>query len=159
MPRVRFETTVHDDIDERETVDPWDRPDSWRDTVYHGFYVVGVNDYHDDSVDFEPEVGAHYTLVYVNYDTGDSFGRDHGRHELVGMFNNDDDADRVVKAIRADMARHRERHRRGEETEYSLEVTLSNGKTLTVHSGTWKGYFEQFNDVVEDVIECLGDRR
>lgn len=156
MPRIQFSIRCVDDVEERDLEDEWDRPDTWRSTTYHGFRVVSDNAYFDDAVDFNPKAGSYYTLVYVKYDTGDSFGRDYGRHEVVGVFDRDEDADRVVKAIQEDIQRHQARYYEGKEPEYSLDVTLSNGKTLTIHTGTWKGHFENFNDVIAGGIECLG---
>lgn len=50
-------------------------------------------------VDFEPIVGSYVCVVYVRYGTGDTFGHTDGAWEIVGAYQNQDEAVSIKKSI------------------------------------------------------------
>jgi len=89
---------------------------------------------HAEAVDFEPVLGSEYFLVYVDYDTGDSFGRSYGNHSIVGIFETAKEAYEIRQMIEDDM-------KTGADKFGSLPYK---GRDC-IYTGTWKGYFENFN--------------
>jgi hypothetical protein len=59
----------------------------------HDIQGIKLSKYGDIEIDFEPKYDVTYFLVIVNYDTGDSFGRDNGRVSYVDLFKNEKLAD------------------------------------------------------------------
>lgn len=52
------------------------------------------------TVPYEPEFGREYYLLYVEYSTGDSFGRDDGRLEFIGLYDDVEIAKENARRIR-----------------------------------------------------------
>lgn len=102
---VLVRTETYRDEDTRE--DPYE-PYTTRPDTHTSHYVRGIRlakqegyvDY-DVVVDFEPQHGVPYHLVYAQYSTGDSFGHDRGRgFEIVGLYRSRDVADKIVADIK-----------------------------------------------------------
>lgn len=137
---VGYESSTH--YSDYDSDDPWDRPDT-QNTVYGWFATVGHDDnkgntYNFHSADFdidniEPGIILH--IVYVDYDTGDTFGHDSGQICILDAFTDFKKADKLVKAISGDYKN---------DPEYSSTgyITVS-GKEY--YTGAWKGYFESMN--------------
>ena len=88
--------------------------------------------YRDFPVDFEPQYGLAYYLLYAIYTTGDSFGRDHGAGiEYYGLFKPEEveAGKRLMAALKAN------------KKEYSIE---HEGKT---YHCPWTGYFESLDEL------------
>lgn len=118
--------------------DEWDRDDTAITHSIQGFSVLeGAVGYGDLLTSLkEIKLGKPYFLVYVLYDTGDSFGRDDGQIEYINLFESEDLAEELVRKIEDDSKN---------EAYNSIEYTLDNGETREFYNGAWKGYFEWFH--------------
>jgi hypothetical protein len=88
--------------------------------------------YRDFPVDFEPQYGVAYYLLYAIYSTGDSFGHDEGAEiEYYGLFKPDEveAGKRLMAALKAN------------KKEYSIEFE---GKS---YHCPWTGYFESLDEL------------
>lgn len=106
-----------------------------------GFKLVENKGYQDIELDFDPLIKGIF-LVYVSYDTGDSFSRHEGKICFVDAFENSEDAHAVAKAI----VENKEKRDKDEFEPVSVFLPVEN-KTIKICVSTWKGYFERFNYV------------
>jgi len=101
-----------------------DREDEYREYNIHGISTEKPErwtiDYESLEVSFPPKVGETVFLVFINYDTGDTFGRSLGHVHFQGVYSSFEEADTTAKSIK-------------------------NGS----YKGwaPWQGYFEHFNSV------------
>lgn len=156
--RVIDDSYTH--VTRHATEDIWDRDDTATDHSIRGIEVVDDSSYYDLTVSFKVSPGEQYYLVYVNYDTGDSFGRDEGRVEWIDLFKSAELADDLAKKIAEDKRQYPNFFSNNEEGTWShqLTYTLDNGEEASLYTATWKGYFEHFN-YVEVVPVSVGSRR
>lgn len=124
---------------ESDTTDPWDKDDVEYNHTIFGFEVEPDGMYWDFIMSNNPK-GKTLYLVYVLYNTGDSFSRSDNCIELIGLYEDLEDAVKVQTAIEKD----------SNKTTYTpLTVDLpKKGVTETIGVSTWRGYFESFNDCV-----------
>ena len=90
-------------------------------------------------VNFLPEVGAEVFFVYVDYDTGSTFGRLRNRWQVVGVVDTQRAVDKLVQAIE-DF---------NKDPDY--QGTVRQIKQLTGNQYfyiNWDGFFEKYNDTV-----------
>lgn len=148
--------------------DKWDRDDTYTDHNIRGIKVVGERAYHHLPVDFNPEDRDCY-LLYVIYNTGDSFGCDEGLIEFVGLYKDRDIAEENARRIKEHYSIYRklnarfgvtEKQRRLYQREYkhfnSFSVTLINEdqREYRIHV-PWTGYFESVTDVGIERVNVL----
>jgi len=113
----------------------------WReDHVYRYFGARITNEGYSDVSLFpgETEVkpGDDIYIVYVSYDSGDSFGRENGCRTHLWAFSNSAKAYRLVEAIRKDAAANPNFNYEGKPLEF---------EGVPINTNEWKGYFEHFN--------------
>ena len=142
MVNVRIIDETYGGVSREATEDEWDRDDTYTDHNIQGFRAVKEKDYYDLSVGFDVKKYKHYYLVYVIYDTGDSFGRDDGQIEFVGLYQ-----DRSVAE---------ENKRRIDKNEkvdsFSVKLVTEDDEEFDCHT-PWKGYFECFHGAsIEEVL-------
>jgi hypothetical protein len=87
----------------------------------------------------EYEPNRPYYLVYAIYDTGDSFGRDEGRIEYIGLYSD------------LEVAHENERRCRECVEGYSVTLVTDSGKEYKV-STPWVGYFEHLQYVDTETL-------
>lgn len=121
--------------------------------VYQG---IPDKDYSEIVVPFEVEVNKEYFLVYVEYNSGDSFHHETGRISYVDLFKTKEKAEACAKAIEdhykqtPDGLPYHERRTykppKGFKG-YSVDYINEAGEAMTV-SASWTGYFERLTSVV-----------
>lgn len=108
---------------------------------YNGAYIVDTEDQWGDVALFpgetEPKKGDVLLLVIVDYDTGDSFGRESGRHTVLWAFTDLARAGRLVHLI--------DSNSRDKKTRVEFEG-------VEVYTGDWKGYFEYYNHCAIETV-------
>lgn len=122
-------------------------------TTIHGIKDVGKDGYYDLVVPFKLQDNADYYLVYVNYDTGDSFGYDRGKVCYVELFQSKDLAKALVDVIYENAEKERS-YLKPRQKELPLQITYrhDDGSEQTCYTGTWRGYFETMNYVEMEVV-------
>lgn len=84
---------------------------------------------------------AIYYLLFVLYDTGDSFHRDENMVEFVDLFTDEETACANARLIREDDKN------RSVFNGFTVKLHKEDGTTYDVHT-PWKGYFERLRSVV-----------
>jgi hypothetical protein len=125
----------------------WDRDDTYQHHYIKGFEVVEDGSYYDFQTSLkEVAFDKPYFLVYVNYDTGDSFGRDEGRIEFVDLFESNKLARILIEKLEEDAEID------------SLKSTnrvyykVDSGEKRECSTWAWKGYFEHVNEISFEVV-------
>lgn len=120
-----------------------DPDDSWgRDSTSTSHSVTGLRlvarDTHDSvSVEFEPEKGKIYHVLYAVWSTGDSFGHDEGlRFEVLGVYKNRKVAEQNEKRLR--------------EGSGNVRLKMEGREDTHEYYTPWSGYFESL-----DTLEVL----
>lgn len=140
---IKINHTQHTEVT-REGTGEWDGDDIEHSHDFNGFRVVKSNDIWDFILNKHPRNNEHY-LVYVLYSTGDSFGSENNCLSMIAFEAEYMDAKAVRDAIEADYIEYR---KSGEYGYKPLEIVLPKSKrTITVGTGTWKGFFEGMNSV------------
>ncbi len=122
----------------------WDNDDTEESHDIQGLEVVDNPDigYHDLVVNFPVEKNVNYFLLYVSYDTGDSFGRYCGKVEFVSLFKEESEALVARKKIL----------KMKEITSIQID---NNGHKETVYNGSWTGYFESVNGIYVETVRRI----
>lgn len=87
--QARFKVNVIDyvDVDITKEADP---DDEWsKESTYESHSIRGIEtgpNCYELKVEFPVLPNTPYYLLYYNYSTGDSFGRDEGKIEFVGLY-------------------------------------------------------------------------
>lgn len=116
--------------------DQWDRDDTAADLRVVGVQVA--DRYFDVALPAKYDPSKPLYLVWADYDTGDSFGRDCNRFEAVDIFQDQK---------RANSAKLDLENGQG----YTRKYTRDDGKKIDYHC-PWEGYFESLNTIhVEEV--------
>ena len=123
---------------EADPDDCWDRNSTAQTHEFRGLEVV-EHEYSHFKVPFSIEYEKPYYLVVVYYDTGDSFGHDENRADLIELYDNIEFAQKTVNIINNSYTSE----------EYSSEILNCEGKPLKIFN-SWQGYFEHLNYV--DII-------
>ena len=139
--------------------DSWSRDSTWTewtapntaqlvDESRSGFYVTDTEEVGDDI-----HIGDIIHMVWVQYSTGDSFGRDEGAyHEIIGLYKTAELADKARKAIEDDRNKPYEFGDGGNRCEVP---TFDGSGTRPVATFSWKGYFESLDRVEVDVLRVI----
>ena len=85
------------------------------------------------------KLGDNYILVYVIYDTGDSFGRCYGEFTEIALFDVEDldKAKELVRLVTEDAEKN-------SEYDYSESHGVIKFEERKIGTNEWKGYFERF---------------
>jgi len=119
--------------------DRWDYDWEERHAYFYGDAHIVDKGYTDVGLfPGEREPGQNDTIyvVYVEYDTGDSFGREYGRREHLWAFTDADRASRLCELIMNDAESY---------PDYDFDHKPLMFEGVPTSTNTWKGYFEQFN--------------
>lgn len=148
--------TRHADPDEK-----WDNDSTDTTTNVQGIEFVGEKDYFDLVVPFAPQNGETYYLVYVNYDTGDSFGTYGGQICYLDLFKSKELADKLAKKIEEDTKVPFEFSlgKKAKKEPNTVKYFWDNGKQVSCYTGSWKGYFERFNYVAVESVSVRYSRK
>lgn len=125
--------------EERYSEDAYDY--SWsEDHSYDYNSMTIVTDGYSDVALFpgeaEPKRGDTVHLVYVSYDSGDSFGREYGRHVQLWVFTNYERARALCDFIELDAKTA---------PDYDFDHKPQEFEGVPIATNEWKGYFEHFN--------------
>lgn len=124
----------------------YDPTDSWsRDSTASTWSIEGYTvDKPDYSYNTESanvaSVDGNIFAVVVDYDTGNSFGRDTGQYCFIDAFSDEKKAHALADAIAKD-ANKDYCYNGGNNVTYINDA----GETVIAATYTWKGYFEHFN--------------
>ncbi len=133
-------------------------------TTINGIKDVGKDGYYDLTVPFKLEQDVEYYLVYINYDTGDSFGWDRGQICYIELFKSRELAKKLTDAIyenamsdrivrEARFHTFKKGEKRPEAAPTQLEYERDDGSKTVCYTGTWRGYFDRFTYVEAQVVE------
>jgi hypothetical protein len=111
--------------------------------------IVDEETYHNGlTVQYEVEPGKEYFLLYCEYTTGNSFGRDPEPHyEYVDLYKTREEAQENLNRI----AEHYRLRKRPDK----VKLKLNDGKNYELWP-PWTGYFEELNYVEVAAITTLG---
>jgi hypothetical protein len=90
------------------------------------------------------KIGDRIHVVYVSYDTGDSFGRESDARVHLWAFSDPKRAERLAQCICTDAQAN---------TEYDFDENDLVFDGVDIATYTWKGYFETF--ITADVISLI----
>lgn len=142
--------TRHSDPDER-----WDADDTsttWRAPDKISLSKPDTWNFETDDLPWEVKAGDTIFMVWLQYSTGNSFGRNDGEyHEVVGWYQNVDDAIKCQTAIENEDPNYR-----FEEGGNTIQVPTFDGQaTRKLYTGSWKGYFESLDDVQVETVRVV----
>lgn len=115
---------------------------SWyenHDYEYNEARIVNKNNYKSVGLfpgEKEPQVGSIIYVVYVSYDTGDSFGQEDGLRAHLWAFTDEGRAGRLCSLISKDAKRN---------PKYDFKNIPLDFEGVPIPVNTWKGYFERFD--------------
>lgn len=136
--------------------DVWSRDSTSQSHSISGIEIVGTG-YCEFETCFDIPKNSKdtYYLVYVNYDTGDSFGRDEGRISFVDLFKTEEKAEQCAKALRT----HYDNHASMKwDDQFSISLTNENNTTYK-YFASWIGYFEHLNFIEVKPVQVTKSRR
>ena len=163
MYPVRVISEQHTHITrERDLDDEWSSDDLQHDIIIYGVEAGG--EFPDIVTPFQIKEGDVYYLVYVVYNTGDSFHREDGCVRFVDLFKTVEKANACAKAINEHYkltdngnkyphktAAELKRLRPKGFTEWTVEYKNEDDTPVTA-SSSWCGFFEQLSDVVVTTV-------
>lgn len=127
-----------------ESVRPGREYDFW--TVKKLNYIASISKsdskYFDLITEYDLNKDESYYLVYVTYETGDSFGSSKGNIEYIHLFKDENLAFDLCRKIQ------------NEEKEFTrIDFINDAGDKIHTHNNLWSGYFEELESVdVKEVI-------
>lgn len=142
--------------------DKWSSDSTSTDVHIKGVEFVGEDEYWDLVVPFAPKSGEEYFLVYVNYDTGDSFSHHAGHVMYLDLFKSAALADELAKKIKEDTSRPYDfsSPKKGQNSRpNTVQYKWDDGQTVDCYTATWKGYFETFNHVAVESVSVKYSRK
>ncbi len=138
--------------DEERGDGEWDY--SWsedHDYHYNGAHIVeeGYSDVGLFPGEHEPRLGDRIFVVYVSYDSGDSFGNERGRRVHLWAFTDAERAARLCDLVTLDAETT-------PDYDYDHKPLMFEGVPISVNE--WKGYFEHFNHADYESLEIKRKR-
>jgi hypothetical protein len=148
MIQIIVETTEYE-TSEQDPEDSWDRADTTMEVV--GVSAIRVSDrvdrvsdrvevrrgwYGNDTFDVEPNERGLVYAVIARYSTGDTFGRDDGRVQVMDVFDNNEEAAALTEAL--ECSEH-------DKSEAVVNFELKHGGRE--YYLPWVGYFEHLENV------------
>lgn len=119
----------------------WDNDDTYQHHNINGFAVVEDGYYHFQCAIEDIDWEKTYYLVYVNYDTGDSFGHYAGRAYFVDLFESKELAFVLAEAIEENAKDYEGK------SDWTLMYKVDDGTERECYTSPWLGYFESLNQV------------
>lgn len=102
MAYLEFDIEVYTWVtSEADPDDKWDRDSTDGDVTVTGCRLVREDGYNVLQASFDVHPGDPVWLVWAQYSTGDSFGRDGGQYELCSVFDSKVAAESEVKRLQA----------------------------------------------------------
>lgn len=95
-------------------------------------FVNGWYEQERVTVDFKPEPGKSYYVVYIDYDTGDSFGTAYNNNDILGVYD-----ENIIYEI--------ENKLKNAVATKKYDVSITNGESFNLQS--YAGYFERINGI------------
>jgi hypothetical protein len=141
----------HGHRDSHHGADKWDYSWSEDHDYTYGRATIVEKGYSDVTLfpgEAEVEVGDDIHVVYVSYDTGDSFGREYGCRTHLWAFSDRRRAYRLVETVREDAEA---------EPDYDFDHKPLMFDDVPISTNDWKGYFERFNHADVETI-CVGKK-
>ena len=131
--------------------DEWSRDSTAQHIDLKGWSLSkpGHCDYDVVTVDYTPNENDTLYALCVSYNTGDSFGTDDGRLEVVHLFRNKEVAMQNLKTL-GDLYRDKKGG--------GFTLMLDSGESKKVYTVTL-GYFESLNEVFLEPLEHAPGRR
>lgn len=132
--------------------DEWTRDSTSTDHNVKGIEIVtSKNGYGHLEAHYDVAEKGYGYLLYVVYSTGDTFGRDDGQIEYIGLYDDE--------TLAYDQKRIIEEDAKLSDNDigvdsWNVEITHPNGKKFKLHK-PWEGYFEQLQYVSVDRVEVL----
>lgn len=123
--------------------DQWDKADVERTTSING--IIPVQEGYYDVIALDDNAEQYY-LLYVVYETGDSFHRDSGVVEFVDLHSDYDIAIANANKIR--------QHYEQDDDKFSVTLTDDAGATFTQHC-PWTGFFERVQDIIVEPVRVI----
>jgi len=125
-----------------------DPEDSWsRESTDMSHSIRSVTEsgnYFDLVTDFDLDASRNYHLLYVIYDTGDSFGTDGGQIEFVGLYQDLNTAHENRRRL--------EEHYKSPEDSHTVALVTDSGEECKM-GVPYMGYFESLRDIeVQTVV-------
>lgn len=114
----------------------WSRDSTHTENTVTGISIPRKSYDKDLCVDFEVKEGVTYYLLWADYETGDSFGRDSGQTEWVALYESKDIAEKAANILRDNYDNKR--------NQYEVTIPLTENKEMSFYI-PWKGYFEHLN--------------
>lgn len=146
------------EVDRREycTRDPdagdeWDAGDSAADIRVVAASIA--NRYYDIKTEQDIQPGDKVYVVWVNYDTGSTFGRACNQFYLCDVFTDPREAEFLRHEILVNSKKANKFGGPNERRDLHISY-YNNEKAKELYTGTWKGYFESFNyaDITEVMV-------
>lgn len=147
MTNIRIlECTRTQETSTPDSDDKWDRADTSTSHDIKGFEIS--EKYFDLTIDFTPEYGIVYFLLYGVYSSGDSFGHDAGYGiEFLGLYEKHKTADLNLKRVEALTVGTRPAPRVTLLTDFGIDYEIY---------VPWFGYFERLDYLrIEQVFRQL----
>lgn len=122
----------------RHSSDPYDY--DWSEDHYYEYHNVSIvkDGYSDLSLfpgESEVEAGDEVYVVYVSYNTGDSFGREDGCRTHLWAFSDRKRAYRLAEELAKDA---------DAKPDYDFDHKPLEFEGVPISTNEWKGYFETF---------------
>jgi hypothetical protein len=133
MSTIYIKDCAHtEETSEVDPKDPWSRASTH---TTHFIEGISLNEktYESLDLDYTPEAGVLYFLLWATYGTGDSFGHDSGNIVFVDLFKTEVDAEEC-------------KHNLERASDYSITLKSASGKSYAF-SVPWIGYFESLENV------------
>jgi hypothetical protein len=117
------------------------RDDTAADISVYSISRKAEKGYRDISVGFDVVPGQNYWLLWADYDTGDSFGRDGNKVEFIDLFQSPDRAAAAAKELE-------------DVRDFSAKYTREDGTKIKMYI-PWVGYFESLNSLNITMVGCV----
>ena len=136
MTKLQINHSRHEYVTrEPDPEDGWDHGNTAATIQVYGASLAGR--WYDIESDFDVKVGDTLYLVWVDYDTGSTFGRACNQVEFVDVFRSEKEASALRDSIL-----------KGDIKDYSVKY-INDGKEKS-HDVEWVGYFEGLNNAHVD---------
>lgn len=121
-----------------QTHNYYDADSTHTETSIDGFEIVGPEEYCDIITNLSIEDNKPYTLLYVEYTTGDSFSTHSGKIEFIDLFDPSNAQDLDILNYNIDIIKN----------DNVPDVTLKSRDCIKYKIyAPWWGYFETLNNV------------
>jgi hypothetical protein len=142
--------TYYENLGGYDCDDEWTRDSTAETHSITGIKEVSNNDYHDVCT---TDGDGPFYLLYVIYDTGDSFGTDEGRFEEVLLHRDIEVAKKNKKLIETHYSEYCKKNGFSPDC-WNLELSTDEGESVRV-CPSWIGYFESLVSVEIERVEIL----